>query len=360
MKVLITIFLFLPLSLFSQNWIFENLGNSFDGYKKVAYVNDTDDGKLRATLGVVNFSESRILTWGTDEKNGVVNLGLFLIVTDEISPSKILLAFDENNSYYIVNFTKSDKKISIVNAVSKDFDTFLSQLDIISYLKTKKNIHFRLSADSQSLDFSFPLKGSASAIDKSFICPSYKRAGNWTDAVFETLLFYSLFGNVDANSNNYSQFSFACFEYFEKEYGKYYHTQITSIDSKGDKDYPTLIFKNSQGLVLDELPKEIYLKNFYHYSGNPKKDSNYKLLKDDETIEIYYQAFKDYTDLIVKNNITLETFKSLTNKDLIPYYNALIKNKEFLEYVRVDDSIFYHYSEEEFTFKVFTEAWGRE
>lgn len=362
MKVFITIILLLPLSVMAQNWEFNNIGNSFDGFKRIALVKSLPDSKLKAVLGVVNSSASRTLKlhWGGDVKDGLDMLSLVLLPDDEISPNQILLAFDEENTYYIVNFTISDNKFYISSAVSKNYNTFLTLVDIINLLKTKKQVHFRISTESDDYDSSFPLKGSTLSIEKSFICPSYKRAGNWTDAAIETLLFLNLFKEVDAGKKNLIQFGYPCFEYFERQYGKYYFTQINSIESKGYLDTPNLVFKNSQGVILDALPKETYLKNFYHFSGNPKRNEAQKILKDTATIEIYYQAFKDYTNLIDTNSFSLERFIALSPKQLIPYFDALKKNKDFLDYVRIDESIYYEYKEEEFTFKVFTEAWGIE
>lgn len=361
MKVFITFLLLLPMSIIAQNWVFEKVGNSFDSYKKIALVENTSISKMKATLGVVNFSEDRVLKWQFGgEKNGLDMVSLTIVPNDEISANQILLAFDEENSYYIVNFTQEDNRIYITGAISKNYNLFLNYIDIINLLKTKKQVHFRISTESDDFDCSFPLKGSTIAIEKSFICPNYKRAGNWTDTAIETLLFLNAFKEVDEGKKNLIQFGYACFEYFERQYGKYYFTQINSIESKGYLDTPTLVFKNSQGVILDELPKETYLKNFYHFSGNPKRDETQKIQKDTATIEIYYQAFKDYTDLIDTNSLSLDRFIALSPKQLIPYFDALKKNKDFLDYVRIDESIYYEYKEEEFTFKVFTEAWGRE
>lgn len=362
MKVFITLFLFIPLSLVAQNWTFQNIGNSFDGFKKLALVESISESKLKAVLGVVNYSANRTIKWhwGGDEKDGLDMVSLVLLPDDEITPNQILLAFDEENSYYIVNFTQEDKRINISGAVSKNYNSFLSYIDIVSLLKTKKRVHFRISTESEDFDCSFPLKGSTIAIEKSFVCPEYKKSGNWGDSFFETFHFFNSFKEVDEGKKNLIQFGYACFEYFESQYGKYYFTQINSIESKGYLDTPTLVFKNSQGVILDELPKETYLKNFYHFSGNPKRNEAQKILKDTATIEIYYQAFKDYTDLIDTNRLSLNGFIALSPKQLIPFFDALKKNKDFLDYVRIDESIYYEYKEEEFTFNVFTEAWGRE
>lgn len=359
--IIFALLLFIPRDAYSQNWDFQNIGNSFDGFKKIALVESISQSKLKAVLGVVNSSANRTLKWQWGEGNkGLDMVNLILMPDDEISPNQILLAFDEDNSYYIVNFTQEEKQIYISGAVSKNYNSFLTYIDIINLLKTKKQVHFRISTESDDFDCSFPLKGSTIAIEKSFVCPEYKKSGNWGDSFFETFSFFNAFKEVDKGKKNFIQFGYKCFEYFEGQYGKYYFTQINSIESKGYLETPTLVFKNSQGVILDEIPRETYLKNFYHFSGNPKKNEAQKIMKDSATIEIYYQAFKDYTDLIDTNSLPLEKFIALSPKELIPYFNELKRNKEFLDYVRIDESIFYEYKEEDFTFKVFTEAWGRE
>jgi hypothetical protein len=358
-NLVVLILIFCPNLIFCQVWKFQKSGNSFDGFVKAAAIQIDVEDDQQSMLAVVNKSDQLNLIWGTNEKNGLDKLSLRFLIPNDVSPKKVLIAFDDEQTNYFVNFSYSDKKIYIENAVKPDFKSFLSLLDIISYFKLKKTVHFRIVYENYNQDYNFPLKGFVAAINKTFICPTYKRAGNWTDASFELMYFQFKFGEVDNGNKNFSSIGPACIGYLEKKYGLYFFTQIKSIESKDDEKLPTLIFKNGQDEVVAEIPKEIYLKNYYYFSGKRKDYKNQKISKDTQTIELYYQAFEKYTNLITKTKISLESFSNLTKKDLILFYKAVINNKEFLDYMRIDESIYYYYDVKEYTFDVFVEAWGK-
>jgi hypothetical protein len=268
------------------------------------------------------------------------------------------MAFDDERTNYLLNFSYSERKIFIENAVTPNFNSYLSLLDIISFFKLKKTAHFRVITENSKYNYSFPLSGSAAAIGKTFVCPSYKRSGNWTDAIFEALYFQFKFTEVDNGKKNFTSIGPTCIEYLKEKYGLYFFTQIKSIESKDEEPLPTLIFKNGQEDIVAEISKESYLKNYFHFSGNPKRDQNQKLLKDMETIKLYYEAFKKYTNLFTNNDLSLEDFSNLRKKDLLPYYKSILNNKEFIDYMRLDETIYYNYEVNKYTFEVFTEAWG--
>lgn len=349
-------FLLIPISIYSQNWQFENTGNAFDGFKKVAFTINSPEDELYASLGVLNFSENRIIKWGDLGGNGIDNLKLILILKEQILADKLLMSFDEEKAYFILNYYEKDNQYTLLNAYSKDYKLFLSLLDIISNLKNKNILHLRAIAGEKKYDFKFTLKGSGLAINKSFVCPDYQKSNNWTDAFFENFHFAGLFTEVKNSSENLISFGLNCQKYFDEKYGPYFFTQINSIESIGNTQFPKLIFKNFQGDIVAEIDKSVYLKNYYHFSGKKKIDSK----KDTDTIKLYYDLINIHSNIIQDKKITLDSFISLSSKDLLPFFNEVISNEELLEHLRKDEDIFYEYSKEEYTFEVFSEAWGKE
>ena len=359
MKNILTLLLiFLPTILFSQNWEFQEFGNSFDGFGKLAAVQITLENEQPTMLGVVNNSGELNLTWGINDTNGINKLSIIFLIPNDITPQKVLMAFDDEKTNYLLNFSYSENRIYISNAVTPDFKTFLTSLDIISYLKQKKTVHFRVMTDDSKDDYSFPLNGSTAAINKTFVCSAYKKANNWTDAAFEMLYFTQIFSAVDNGEKNFISVAPNCIGFLEKKYGTYFFTQIASIESNQEEPFPSLILKNGQGLSVAEITKESYLKNYFHFSGNIKRGSDQKIQKDLDTIRLYYEAFESYTNLISTNKISFEIFSNYKKHELQTYYNSILNNKELLDYLRLDNSIYYNYEVEEYTFDIFTEAWG--
>lgn len=359
MKNIFTLFLtFLPTILFSQNWEFQEFGNSFDGFGKLAAVQIILENEQPTMLGVVNNSGELNLTWGINDTNGINKLSIIFLIPNDITPQKVLMAFDDERTNYLLNFSYSDNRIYISNAVTPDFQSFLTLLDIISYFKQKKTVHFRVMTDDSKDDYSFPLNGSTAAINKTFICSAYKKANNWTDAAFEMLYFTQIFSAVDNGEKNFISVAPNCVGFLEKKYGTYFFTQIASIESNQEEPFPSLILKNGQGLSVAEITKESYLKNYFHFSGNIKRGSDQKIQKDLDTIRLYYEAFENYTNLITANKISFEIFSNYKKHELQTYYNSILNNKELLDYLRLDNSIYYNYEVEEYTFDIFTEAWG--
>ena len=359
MKNIFTLILsFLPTLLFSQNWEFQEFGNSFDGFGKLAAVQITLENEEETMLGIVNNSGELNLTWGINEENGINKLSIIILIPNDINPQKVLMAFDDERINYLLNFSYSDNRIYISNAVTPDFKSFLTTLDIISFFKQKKNVHFRVMTNDSKNDYSFPLNGSTTAINKTFVCSAYKKANNWTDAAFELLYFTEIFSKVDNGEKNFISIAPNCVGYLEEKYGTYFFTQIASIESSQEEPFPNLILKNSQGINVAEITKEAYLKNYFHFSGNIKKGLDQKIIKDLDTIRLYYEAFENYTNLISANKISFEIFSNYKKHELQTYYNSILNNKELLDYLRLDNSIYYEYEAEEYTFDVFIEAWG--
>ena len=359
-NTILLIFALCPIFLFSQRWECQKLGNSFDGFAKAAAILvDLQNGE-KAMLGVLNESDNVILKWAVNEVDGINKLSVRIILPGLINPQKVLMAFDEERTNYLVNFSYSDGIIFIENATTPDYKTFLTVLDIVSFLKLKKLVHFRVVDENTQDDYSFPLTGSTDAISKTFSCPSYKRAGAWTDAIFELLYFQSLFSEVGNCKNNLTSLSPLLIGYIEDNYGMYFYTQIKSIECAEDESLPTLILKNGQRKIVAEISKESYLKNYFFFSGNPKRGENQKLNKDMETIKLYYESFQYYTDIIVRNKISLIDFSNLGKNELIPYYKSILNNRELLDYMRIDKATYYSYEVNEYTFDVFREAWGEQ
>lgn len=355
-RTCIFIFLIVPMVSLSQIWKFQKVGNSFDGFAKAAAVQIESIDDKQAMLAVLNTSNELKLVWGVNGKNGLNNLSVRILIPDDIKPDKILMAFDDENQYYLTNFSYSEKKVFVENACAPDYKVFFSLIDIISLFKSRNVVHFRILSQDQKFDFNFPLKGCTAAINQTFICPTYKRSGDWTDATFELMAFTLKFSEVDGGKKNFLSVAPNCIEYLQKNKGLYFFTQVKTIESSADSLY-LLIFKNNNGEVVASVSKEVCLKNLFYFSGKPKVSSEEKKIKDLETLEIYFKAFQDYTNLIT-DKITFDQFSNLTKNDLMIFYKTLINNMKFLDYMRSDKSVYYHYEVNEYTFDVFIEPWG--
>jgi hypothetical protein len=349
------ILILVPILMFSQKWEYKYYGNSFDGFVRISAIQNFEN-----TLAIVNSSDSLNIVNGAGQgiKNGIDKLSIRLLIKGNSNPQRVLMAFDQEQKYYIANFTTDGNLIFIENAISADFNFFLPAVKIIDLLQTKKVVHFRLFSESSHLDYSFSLNGSGDVIKKTFQCTSCKFKGNWSDAVMELIVFISLFTEVNENEN-YSSLSTACLDYLKIKHGEFYFTQVSSIETEKNDDFPVLVFKNNQGYTLDRIYKESYLKNYYHLSGNPKR-KNGDLVKDIETLEIYFDAFSKYTTLVKDKNLSFKAFCELKKSDLPPFYKALKQNKDFLDFVRKDESVYYLYEPDDYKFEVFAEAWGEE
>jgi hypothetical protein len=354
------ILLFTPFVSLSQKWQYQYAGNTFDGFKRIAIVNTTDvDGEI-LMLGVVNISDKFNLINGINskDKNGIDNLSIRLILNNNIDPESILLAFDQDKTYYKLNFNYSDGIIYIKNAYSPDYNKYLSKTKIISLFKQKKSVHFRLEAYNTSYDYSFTLSGSTESINRVFNCSNCIDNGDVYDAYIELLYFTILFSKVNG-SENYTEVAGACSKYLKKKYGEYFFTEVASIETDEQKELPNLIFKNKQGENICEIDKDVYLVNYLHFSGNIRAyGSNNKLLKDTSTLRLYYEAFQRYTNIVNINKISFDKFSNLKKSDLLIYYNEIKRNIQLLDYLRKDEDILYFYERNEYTFDVFLEAWG--
>jgi hypothetical protein len=101
----ILFFIFSPTLLFSQGWKFQKLGNSFDGFAKAAAVQINVENDQQAMLAVLNESDELNLIWGANKKNGINNLSIRIVTPSEITPQKVLMAFDDERTNYLLNFS---------------------------------------------------------------------------------------------------------------------------------------------------------------------------------------------------------------------------------------------------------------
>ena len=101
----ILLLIFSPTLLFSQLWKFQKLGNSFDGFAKAAAVQINVENEQLAMLAVLNKSEELNLIWGVNKKNGINNLSIRLLIPSDITPQKVLMAFDDELTTYLLNFS---------------------------------------------------------------------------------------------------------------------------------------------------------------------------------------------------------------------------------------------------------------
>lgn len=347
-----------PLSLLGQTWTYLRVGNSFDGFGRLAGVQSVEKNEESFALAVINNAETFVLREAINTKDGINNLSIRLSLNDNILVNRVLMAFDDMPTYYVLNASISNKILFINNAVTPDYKSFLSKIDIVNYFKKRRKVTFRLYANDSNIDVSFSLSGCSAALSKVFSCPTYRKRNDWTDAALELLVFQKMFIDADDGKRNVFNLSFTCNKYFEKEYGAYFFTQVKSIHTKSNLTFPDLLFKNSFDDIIAEVSSDIYLVNYFHYSGNPKLDGNNKLSKDLETIELYYNAFLDKTNLIPKYNITFEAFSNLSKNQLVEYFNAAKLNKSLLDYLRQNIITNYFYEPDEYTFDVFLEAWG--
>jgi hypothetical protein len=157
---------------------------------------------------------------------------------------------------------------------------------------------------------------------------------------------------------NYTNYTTFCSTYLKKKYGEYFFIQVASIETDDKGQFPDLIFKNLQGIIVARLSKDIYLTNRYHFSGNIKSRTNGKCERDAETLLMYYQILKENTRLITDANVSYETFVNLSKSDLLPYFKAITQNQNLLDYMRINKSAYFHYERNEYTMEVFLEPWG--
>lgn len=343
-----------PSVLYSQQWQYNYIGNSFDGFARIASVQIDN-----SMLGIVNESDSINLRFaiGKGLKNGIDQLSIRLVFPDDVAPTKVLLAFDHEQKHYLVNFRFADRKIYINNAISTDYKSFLSLNGIADLLKARQIVHFRVYNRDDFQDYSFPLKGSTDAINKTYLCKTCKSRGNFSDALVELLYFLNLFTQVDGNKN-YNNISLSCSDYLAKKFGEYFYTQVALIETASTDTLPALLFKSNSGEIIARIDKDIYLVNYFHFSGNPKEQRDGKINKDLETLDIYYKAFSEYTNIFKERELSLSQFYNLQKTDLMTLYKAVIQNKSFLEFMRKNESVYYNYNPDQYTFEVFIEPWG--
>lgn len=345
--------IFMLLSLISnttrgQEWMFEETGNAFDGFARLSGI-FTEDGALL----VANDAESTSLSIGLGGDDSHLDHLTIKIGQGRIPANarEILMSFDNDRKYYECNFY-GDKDYGILSAVSSDYEEFLNSVDIALLFKRKSKVNFRIVTETKT-DVSFSLQGANSAITKVFQVPNYERAEGWQSAPLESMKFVQLMTNVGAERKNFLIAATNIYDYFEKKFGPLFFTKINEIDiSNQDKK---LIFKDTRGNVLDEVPIGLALQNLTFFSCEPK-DFKEKKKGNEKSLSYYHNHIKDFTDFS-EGAMSFPEFKGLDIEGRQGLFAKIKNNSQHLNHFRQNKRCFYYYDEDEYTFEVFDEAW---
>lgn len=344
---------FILLSLISntthgQEWMFEETGNAFDGFARLSGI-FTEDG----TLLVANDAESTSLSIGLGGDDSHLDHLTIKIGQGRIPANarEILMSFDNDRKYYECNFY-GDKDYGILSAVSSDYQEFLNSVDIANMFKRKGKVNFRVISEDK-IDISFPLQGATSAINKVFHVPNYEKAEGWQSASLEAMKFAGLITNVGPKGKNFLIASANITDYFEKRFGPLFFTRIDEI-VVSDED-KKLIFKDSRGNILTEIPLAVALRNLTFFSCEPK-DFKGKKKGNEQTLIYYHNYIKDFTDFS-ESSLSFSEFKELNIEGRRRLFENIKSNSKHLDYLRENKRCFYYYETEQYTFEVFDEAW---
>ncbi len=358
---LVFIMTILPILSYSQKWGVKEMGNAFDGFGKMCYVDNIENDEIKSILAIVNKSDTLIIHDGFGS-NGMNNLSIKLLFTLDLKIKNIKMSFDKEREYYNVSkfyFDRKTQSISLNYAFKNDYSDGLNKIDICYLLKSKDIVHFRVETNTKNIDFTFPLNGSSTAISNTFINQNYQKRKGIRHYGLEIMEFIGIMSSANEGDFNIAFAGSNCIDYFQKKYGEYYFINITDVvSSTSEKPYTSFIFLNSSGEKLIGLPNEVIFKNLLFFSGNPKisKDDN-SFKKDIPTLEIYYEDFLN-AGIIKKEDLKKDDFFNLSREKLLKLYQNVIINSELIDYLRDQEDIYCFYEVDEYTFEVFIEPWG--
>lgn len=196
MKNLFLLLLFLPTISFGQGptykewelalkqWVYSYNGNPIDGHvrqamriSKFTQINELweeSQEEISFVLSINSSAESlRIensIGGNSDEDNRddvYIEVYSASFIEPTIGLNDVFIYFDNEKTYYKVNYTTSGGNIYLFNAIEKNDAGFLSRFDLIEKLKVKNELFFRFKySDGTEKNVAFSLKGSSSIINK--------------------------------------------------------------------------------------------------------------------------------------------------------------------------------------------------
>ncbi len=366
-RYILAVLFFVIFSLaYCQKWEMKDMGNAFDGYGKMCAVEALETTPEGLLLGVVNDLAEANLSQGYGEDGFMNNLHIRLLVDESYFNrsekfTKILMSFDrEKDVYEIGRFYQGGiaEPIAIDYAFLDNYSKCYNKVDICNLFKLKKQVNFRLYTESGYHDISFPLVGSTVAIEKTYKIPKYIRKGDWTDFAIEAILFTGLMSKANDGEDNISFATSNCLKYLKSQFGEYYFLLVNDVKVVNSNGVQMIYFHDVNGNEIASMSFADAFRNVFFLSGNIKQYEDSKIQKDIETIELYYGGLcqMGYVD---STQTTVDQFVNFSETDLRRIYSRLLTDSENLKIFRDFARYFVFYSEEEYTFEVFTEPWGK-
>jgi len=299
MKKLLFLLVFIPLVSFGQQWTFNEAGNAFDGFVRVAGLDLIDNSSY---LVVINTAEEIKLKWGIGGENLMDKLKLAFLAKGISNPNSLKMSFDSERKVYDVDFY-FNQEISIAylnEAYSNNYSKLYNKFSIIDLFKKHNKVNFRISNGDNKIDFTYPLTGFTKAVNKAVLYNNSDR-----DEELNTIAMIGFMDKIPADVRTIDVFT-NCLDFLNK-FGKYYSNLVNSIELIIDKDlgggrylnrkavafsyYSKLIFKDKYGNYLKSIQGKDFLKDALQCSGNFKEYDGGKLIKDEKSLELLYEIF---------------------------------------------------------------------
>ena len=363
----LTVLFFVAFSLsYCQKWEMKDFGNAFDGIVKMCAVEALETTPEGIMLGVVNdFAEIK-LSRGYGEDGFMNNLHIRLLVDESYfnkseRVEKILMSFDRDKDVYEIGRLYQvaiGQPIDIDCAFLGKYSKCFNKVDICNLFKLKRQVNFRMYTENGYHDISFPLAGSTVAIEKTYKIPKYIRKGDWTDFAIEAILFTGLMSKANDGEDNISFAASNCLKYLKSQFGEYYFLLVNDVKVENSNGEQMIYFHDVNGIEIANVGFDVAFKNVFFVSGNIKRYEDSKIQKDVESIELYYGVLcqRGYLD---STQTAIDQFVNFSEPDLKRVYSRLKADSNNLEIFRDFSKYFVFYTEEEYTFEVFTEPWGK-
>jgi len=370
-KILFTLAFLVSFSSFGQQWTFNEGGNSFDGFFRVAGLDLIDNSSY---LVVINTAEEIKLKWGIGGENLMDKLKLGFLAKGISNPNSLKMSFDSERKVYDVDFYfNQERSFAYLNeAYSNNYSKLYNKFSIIDLFKKHNKVNFRISNGDKKIDFSYPLTGFTEAVNKAVLYNNSDR-----DEELNTIALIGFMGLIPGDVRTIDVFT-NCFDFLNK-FGKYYSNLVNSIDLIIDKDleevsylnrkavafsyYSKLIFKDKYGNYLKSIQGKDFLKDALQCSGNFKKYDGRKLIKDEKSLELLYEIFNQkaiwwtFSDLyeLVENGSRFNSKEDYMNfietASIEDIYNLMDKGafSDFFEFKAMTDFGLKDFSFEEFS-----------
>ena len=297
-NILFTLTLLISFSSFGQQWTFNEGGNSFDGFFRVAGLDLIDNSSY---LVVINTAEEIKLKWGIGGENLMDKLKLGFLAKGISNPNSLKMSFDSERKVYDVDFYfNQERSFAYLNeAYSNNYSKLYNKFSIIDLFKKHNKVNFRISNGDNKIDFLFFLTGFTKAVNKAVLYNNSDR-----DEELNTIAMIGIMGLIPADVRTIDVFT-NCLDFLNK-FGKYYSNLVNSIELIIDKDlevsylnqkavafsyFSKLIFKDKYGNYLKSIQGKDFLKDALQCSGNFKEYDGGKLIKDEESLELLYEIF---------------------------------------------------------------------